>query len=305
MNVLSDIAEASATVSERAASSVVSIGRNARGSGVVIAEGRVLTNAHNLRDRTTTVTFVDGRSDQGTVAGVDVDGDLAVLTLDTTGATPIEWPEELPDLRPGTPVFALANPGGRGLRATFGTVSAVAQTFRGPRGRRITGAIEHTAPLGRGSSGGPTVDVEGRLIGINTNRLGDGFYLALPADADLRARVEALTRGESPTRLRLGVGLAPARVANRLRRAVGLPERDGLLVQHVEADSPADRAGLRHGDLLVEANGLPLTRADDLLETLEGLDADAGLTLGVVRGVEELTVSVRFGTREGGAEGSV
>ncbi|MPZ89010.1 MAG: PDZ domain-containing protein [Nitriliruptorales bacterium] len=305
MNVLSDIAAASAIVTDRAGPAVVSIGRNARGAGVVIAEGRVLTNAHNLRDRTTTVTFVDGRSEQGTVAGLDVDGDLAVLTVDTSGVIPLEWPQDAPVLRPGTPVFALANAGGRGLRATFGTVSAVNQTFRGPRGRRIAGAVEHTAPLGRGSSGGPTLDIEGRLIGINTNRLGDGFYLAIPADSDLRARVDALGRGESPTRLRLGVGLAPARVANRLRRAVGLPERDGLLVQHVEEASPADRAGLRQGDLLVEAAGRPLSRADDLLDTLEGLEAEASLALGVVRGVEELSVSVRFGSQEGGAEGAM
>ena len=80
-------------------------------------------------------------------------------------------------------MFALALPaGGGGVRVTFGTVSSLGRNFRGPRGRLITDGIEHTAPLGRGSSGGPLVDPEGRLLGINTHRPGDGLYLALPAD---------------------------------------------------------------------------------------------------------------------------
>jgi len=294
MNLLSDLAAASAAVTERAGTSVVSLGRDRRGSGVVIGVGRVLTNAHNLRDRTTTVTFVDGRTADATVTAWDLDGDLAVLEVDTAGAAAIEWPEQLPELVPGTPVFALANPGGRGLRATFGTVSAVGQSFRGPRGRRVTGAIEHTAPLGRGSSGGPAVDVEGRFIGLNTSRVGDGFYLAVPADAELRRRVDALGRGESATRVRLGVGLAPSQVANRLRASVGLPEREGLLVQSVEDGSAADRAGLRRGDLIVAVADRPVSKADDLMDTLEGLTPDATLALSVVRGVEEMAVSVRF-----------
>lgn len=293
MNVLSDLSEATARVSERAGAAVVSIGRNGRGAGVVIADGRVLTNAHNLRDTTTTVTFADGRAVQGTVAGADLDGDLAVLEVDTTGATPVDWSDESPPAA-GTPVFGLATPAGRGLRATFGTVSGVGVTFRGPRGRRVTGAFEHTAPLGRGSSGGPVVDAEGRLLGINTSRVGDGFYLAVPADAALRERVDALGRGESVARVSLGVGVAPSRVANRLRAAVGLPQRDGLLVQRVEESSPAARAGIETGDLLVEVGGRPLVRADDLLEALEGVAADATVILGVVRGVEERSVTVRF-----------
>ena len=91
-------------------------------------------------------------------------------------------------------MFALANPGGRGLRVTFGFVSGVERTFRGPRGRRITGSLEHTAPLLPGSSGGPVLTAAGQLLGINTNRLGEGFYLAIPADEALRGRVDALAQ---------------------------------------------------------------------------------------------------------------
>ena len=143
----------------------------------------------------------------------------------------------------GHRVFALANPAGRGLRVTPGFVSSTARSFRGPRGRRIAGAIEHTAPLPRGSSGGPLVDYDGRLLGINSVRVDGGLILAMPADATLRERVDALGRGETPKRVRLGVAIAPPRVARRLRRAVGLPERDGVLVRAVEEGSPADAPG--------------------------------------------------------------
>src|SRR3954470_7008140 len=95
----------------------------------------------------------------------------------------------------GEPVIALANPGGRGLRATFGQVSATGRSFRGPRGRRIGGSLEHTAPLPRGSSGGPLVDGEHRLLGLNSIRLEGGLILALPAAAAMQRRAGAASAG--------------------------------------------------------------------------------------------------------------
>jgi serine protease Do len=153
----------------------------------------------------------------------------------------------------------------------------------------VAGAVEHTAPLMPGSSGGPVVDLDGRLLGINTNRLGNGFYLAIAADAALRDKVTALGRGESPTRRRLGVGLAPSHVARRLRHAVGLPERDGLLVREVEDDSPAAKAGIAEGDLIVAVGTTPITSADDLFDALAG---DGALEITLVRGADELKVTV-------------
>jgi serine protease Do len=247
------------------------------------------------------VTFADGRTANGQVSGHDIDGDLAAIAVDTTGVTPVEW-GPVP-ARVGASVFAAANPGGRGLRVTLGTVAAVGRTFRGPRGRRVTGTIEHTAPMVKGSSGGPLLDAGGRLVGLNTNRLGEGFYAALPADDDLRRRVDALSRGESPVRPHLGVGLVPGRAARHIRRAAGLPDRDGVLIQEVEEGSPAANAGLRRGDLIVEASGTAVTTIDDLYQAVDGLAGQA-LALGVVRGAEELSVSVTFaggGAREEGS----
>lgn len=289
MSLIDDLQSAVSTVAERAGPSIVGIGRGHRGSGVVIADGKVLTNAHNLRGDEVTVTFADGRRSRGTVAGVDGDGDLAVVDVDTAGATPLTWSDGA-DLAIGTAVFGAAASHGGGTRVTFGLVSAVARSFRGPGGRRISGSLEHTAPLASGSSGGALLSAAGDLVGLNTNRIGEGFYLALPADAALRERVDALGRGESPTPIRLGVAVAPAHVARRMRRAVGLPERDGVLVRGVEDDSLADAAGIDAGDLIVSAGGKPIADADDLFEALGTLKRPFVLVL--VRGNEERTVSV-------------
>ena len=282
------LSKAVAEVVEALAPSIVGVG--AGGSGVVVGEGLVVTNAHNLRGDEVIVTFADDRRVAAAIPGVDTDGDLAVLSVDTGGARAPKWGARSPAL--GEVVLALAHPGGRGLRVGVGFVSALDVVFQGPGGRRITGAIEHTAPLARGSSGGPLVDGEGRLLGIDTHRAGDGFYLALPAGEALRARIDALARGESPRRVRLGVALASPRVARRLRQSVGLPELDGLLVHAVEPKGPADRAGIRQGDLIVSAAGAPVTSVDELAVCLEAKEADGSVDLGVVRGVDELAVAV-------------
>jgi S1-C subfamily serine protease len=254
MAVVEELSATIASVAERAGSSAVRVGGGWRnGSGVVIAPGAVLTNAHNVRSEEVTVTFVDGSQQTGKLAGVDVDGDLAVISVDTGTATALDWSGTSAQL--GSPVFAVTLNGGGSVRITHGFVSSVARAFRGPRGRRISGSIEHTAPLAPGSSGSALLDADGKLLALNTNRIGGGFYLALPADESLRSRVAALQRGESVERPRLGIGIAPSWVARRMRRAVGLPDRDGVLVREVEPGSAADHAGIAEGDLLIEAAG--------------------------------------------------
>jgi S1-C subfamily serine protease len=294
MTILDEVQAGIRELAERAGPSVVGIGQRwGVGSGVVIGDGRVLTNAHNVRGDRVHVTFADGRTVEGSVAGHDIDGDLAVIEADTAGAPALAWPDGAA-AGLGMPVFALANPGGRGLRVTFGFVSGIERSFRGPRGRRISGSLEHTAPLLPGSSGGPVLNAQGQLLGINTNRLGEGFYLAIPADESLRERAGALARGESPAHPRLGIAITPGHVARRLRRAVGLPDTEGLLVREVTEDSPAARAGLAQGDLLVAAGGRPTRTIDDLFDALESARGGT-IELSVVRGTEERTIQVEFG----------
>ena len=289
MSVLTEVQESIKGVRGKLEQAVVGIGNHRGiGSGVVIADGKILTSAHNLRGDEVAVTFHDGRSESARVVGVDVDGDIAVLSADTKGIAPVEWNGAAAEI--GDPVFALSNPGGHGLRVTVGYISGTQRSFRGPRGRRIAGSVEHTAPLLPGSSGGPTVDPDGKLLGINTNRLGEGFYLAIPADQTLRARVDKLSRGETPSRPRLGVGIVPPEVARNLRRSVGLPDADGLLVRFVEDDSAAAAAGIEQGDLITAAGGKALTNADELHDALE--QAGTTLELTVLRGTEQRMVTV-------------
>ena len=300
MGALDGIQEEIQRVAERVSNAVVGIGQRwGVGSGVVIAKDQVLTNAHNVRADEVTVTFPDGHTAAGRVLGHDIDGDLAVIGVETGDLPTIEWATNgQPGI--GAAVFALSNPGGRGLRVTLGFVTGVERSFRGPRGRRITGSIEHDAPLLPGSSGGPIVNADGQLLGLNTNRLGEGFYLAIPADETLRAQVDALGRGESAQRARLGIGVVPTHVARRMRRAVGLPDADGLLVRLVEDNSPASRAGLAQGDLIVLAAGQPVSGVDDLFEAL-GTANDGAIQLIILRGADELAIDVQLGAAAGDA----
>jgi serine protease Do len=297
MTVLEELQAAVASVAQQVGPGVVGIGRRQRGSGVIVADGRVVTNAHNLRGGETTVRFADGRTATGRVAGVDWDGDLAVVEVDTSGATPLAYGDGQPGV--GAAVFgAAATPSGA-PRVTVGFVSSVERAFRGPGGRRIAGSIEHTAPLASGSSGGALVDATGRLVGLNTNRVGEGFYLALPADTTFQQRIDALARGEEPSRPRLGIAVAPSAIAMRMRQSVGLPAREGLLVRGVEDDSLAAKAGILEGDLIVEVGGQAVSEVDALYELLGKVELP--FEVKVVRGTEERTVSVGGGDAQGEA----
>src|SRR4051812_49573804 len=141
--VLEEVTQAVRSVADGVGPAGVGLGRGwGRGSGVVIAGDAVLTTAHNLRGDEVTVAFADGRRERGSVAALDAEDDLAVVAVDTGGVEPLEWgsPDEL---GAGSVVFALANPGGRGLRTTLGFVSAGGARPRRPRGPRLRGAGGH------------------------------------------------------------------------------------------------------------------------------------------------------------------
>lgn len=284
-NSLHELNTALASVSATAAAATVAIGRDGRGSGVVVAEGVVVTNAHSLRARTTQVRFADGRTEQAEVRGSDTDGDLIALTVDTGSVVPLRAAETAP--LPGHVVVAAHGDGSVGI----GNVAAINRTFPGPRGRSIANAIEHTVALARGASGGPLVDVDGNLIGINTNR-SDVGYQAIAYAGAARTRIDALIAGSSFHRRRLGVALAPAAATAAVRRAAGLPEITGLLVRGVADGSPAQRAGLAQGDVIVSAGSVTIDSLDGLAHALDTNEDTIVLT--VVRGVDERTVTVNF-----------
>jgi serine protease Do len=304
MNAISELGTAVRGIASDVADAVVWLERRSgRGCGVVVGRDQVVTLVSNLRSREPRITFSDGRSEQASIAGVDSDLGIAVLNVPTGDVEAFAWVDS--DAAPslGAAIVAVANPGGQGLRATPGFVASDGRSFRGPRGRLVEGAVEHTAPLPRGSGGGPLLDLEGRLLGLNAVRVQGGLILALPAVA-VRASVEAISSGRSTEPRRLGVAIVPPRIARRMRRAVGLAERDGLLVRAVEDSSPAEGAGIVRGDLIVAAGDLDVDGVDALYKALDAVSDGDTLELRVVRGSDELTMPVQFGSAGAQREGS-
>jgi serine protease Do len=265
---------------------VIALGRGARrGSGLVVARDRVVTLRHPLRGDLVEITVGARDAHEGRLIGIDHALGVAVLEVETGDAPLPRWASSAPAI--GTAVHALGNPGD-GLRITAGAVSAAALTIRSRRGNRLE-MIEHTAPLPRGAGGGPLVDDEGAVLGLNALRVDAGFLLALPAAA-VRDAIERVLDGRAPARL--GVALASPEAGRRMRAAVGLPERDGLLVRSVENGSRAEQAGVAAGDLLVALAGVELRTFDDLQLALGQAAGSQSAGLRVVRASDERELAI-------------
>jgi serine protease Do len=286
-----------ADVAASAGRSVVGLGEGARGgSAVVVEPGRILTLARNLRGERVTATLHGGAQVSASVTASDLDRGVALLEADTTSVPALGWPADTQAPSIGDVVFALADPAGRGLRVTAGAVSSEPQSLRGPRGRLVEGLIEHTAPLPRGSAGGPLLDASGALLGINAVRQAQGLILALPL-AGAREALEQAQAGQSPRQRRLGVAVVSPRMARRLRRATGLSDRDGVLVRGVAHESPAADAGLQRGDLIVGMAGAQVGSLDELFAALDAAPLQQPVALQIVRGEQERELEVVLGDR--------
>ncbi len=263
-----------------------------RGSGLIVAQDRVAVLAHSISRPPVGIVLSDDDAVDAELVGVDRRHRVALLSA-PTGERPIaRWADASPQI--GDPVFALANPGATGLRITEGRVSSGPLTVRGRHGRAVDGVIEHTAPLPRGSGGGPLVDATGAVLGVNVLRADPGFLLALPA-AVVRSAIDRVLQGGEQTG-HLGVALVPPRASRRMRAAVGLPPRDGLLVREVEAGGPADRLGVQAGDLLVGIGETDLREIDDVYAAIDA--ADDTVSVRIVRGTDELELPVELGAGE-------
>lgn len=289
-----DEVQAAAELAAReVAPAVVGIGtRGPLGSGVVFADGLVLTCAHNVRFPGRSLHFADGRGAKAEEVHFDPALDLALVATDTAGLRAPRWAALPAGL--GTPVLAVVNPGGDGVRITLGTLATPTGALDGGDGLPGTTGFEHSAPCPPGSSGAPLVTLQGQVVGFNVRRQG-ALYWALAATADLRGRLEALGRGEELAgRGWLGLVLYPAPMARRLRQAVGLEEAPGALVRDVLEDGPAARAGVRRGDLLVAAAGQEVSSPAELHQILVQTPPGTAVQLRVNRadGQVELTATV-------------
>jgi S1-C subfamily serine protease len=264
---------------EAAGASVVRVDARAhRGaSGVIWSDDGVVVTAHHVveRDDAITVTLADGASHGATLVGRDAGTDLAVLRVDAKGLARAAWSE--PDgLRVGHLVVAVARPG-RTVRATLGIVNAFGDEYRTPAGGKVDRYIQSDAPRLHGFSGGALVDLQGRVLGLNTAGVLRDAGIAVPTRTVARVVGELLAHGRVPKGY-FGVGAYPAQLPPAIEQKVG--RKAGVVLVAIEPGSPADRAGLGLGDVLVAVDAKPVERPADLVALLEdAVDREVAVTI--------------------------
>ncbi|MBI4498833.1 MAG: trypsin-like peptidase domain-containing protein [Chloroflexi bacterium] len=292
--VLAGLSDELAGAVERAAAAVVRVDARRRlsASGIIWeATGLVVTADHVLeREEDITVGLADGRDLAATIVGRDPGTDLALLRVEAQGLAAAA-PGPAP--RVGHLVLALGRPGPGGPMATAGIVSALGGPARTWRGSRLEGFIRTDAVLYPGFSGGPLVDVTGRVLGLNSSHLAQGMSLAIPVESVARI-VAALLQTGRVRRGFLGITSQPVLLPIGLRRRLDLDQETGLLVVGVEPDGPADRGGMLLGDVLVGLAGAPVRDTDDLQRLLTGERIGQPTPVRVIRGgeVRDLTITV-------------
>jgi S1-C subfamily serine protease len=260
-------------------------------SGIVwSADGVVVTAEHSVeRDEQIRIGLANGEIVTATLAGRDPTTDVAVLRAEIRGVAPPEWVEP-GALRAGHLVLSLGRPG-RTIRAALGVISAVADDWRGPGGARLERYIQVDTPLARGFSGGPLVDVSGRVVGLNTSGLLRWASLAVPLPT-LRRVIDVLLEHGRIRRGYLGIGAQPIRLPSGLQAQLG--QQAGLVLISVEPGSPAERGGLLLGDVVLSLGGVAVSQHADLMSLLTADQIGTAVSARILRGgaVRELTVEV-------------
>ena len=268
--------------------------RGGAGSGVVVTpDGYILTNEHVVQQvEEARVAFVDGRSVPAVVVGRDPATDLAVLRAQTT-ALPYARLATTKPLRVGQLVVAVGNPLGFESTVSAGVVSALGRSLRSRQGRLIEGIVQHTAALNPGNSGGPLLDAQGRVVGINTAiiAMAQGIGFSVPANTAQWVLTEILTQGRV-RRAYLGISVRDRPIDLRLVRALGLVVTRGIDVMGRDDSGPAVESDLRPGDLIVGVNEMPVDGVDALHRYLSRWIVGSPLTLDVVRRTRSLKIQL-------------
>ena len=261
-------------------------------SGILWRDGVVVTTDHTLkRHEDITITRPNGENAAATLAGRDAGTDLAVLRVPENGAAAAKTADEA-SLKAGNLVLALGRRGENGVTVSFGVVSAIGAAWRTWRGGAIDRFIRPDVSIYVGFSGGALVDVEGRVIGVNTSALTRGSGVTIPASTVTRVVDDLLTRGHV-RRGYLGVGLHPVELPG------GKP---GLIVLSVEPEGPAAKAGVFVGDVLVALEGEPVADTDDVQAHLDGDRVGRAIAVELVRGGAAVTLTIIPGERRPGGE---
>jgi serine protease Do len=265
------------------------------GSGVIIdAEGHVLTNEHVVgRASRIKVSLQDGRELDASLIGADPNNDLAVLKIETEEKLPWVAPGSSADLLVGEPVIAIGNPFGLSHTVTTGVISALDRSIRASEDRAFYGFLQTDASINPGNSGGPLLNAEGTLIAINTAiyQGAEGIGFAIPIDVARRVVDELLRHGEVAP---VWLGFELQDLDPRLHEALELPRgTKGALVSGLAKGSPAEKAGLRRGDLVTKAAGHVVPTARDLFAIVERSTPGEDLALEIWRDGERRVLAAR------------
>jgi S1-C subfamily serine protease len=264
------------------------------GSGFVFAQdGFILTNSHVVHGaEQIEATFADGRQLKAEMVGDDPETDLAVVRVAGNGLAAARFGDSRA-LRPGQLVVAIGNPYGFQFTVTAGVVSALGRSLRARSGRLIDNIIQTDAALNPGNSGGPLVSSRGEVVGVNTAMIlpAQGLCFAI-ASSTAEFVAARLIKDGRIRRAYLGVAGQNVPLPRHLIRFHNLLTNGGVLVASIEDDSPAQRAGLQEGDVLIEFGGEQLTTVDDLHRLLTEDRVGTRVPLVVIRRSEKLIVEI-------------
>src|SRR5215216_1186226 len=267
---------------------------NGNGSGFVITpDGFILTNSHVVHEASSiTVNLSDGREYSAELTGDDPDTDLAVVRIDAPQLKHVRLADS-ENLRVGELVIAIGNPLGFEASVTAGVISALGRSMHAQSGRLIDNVIQTDAALNPGNSGGPLVNSAGEVVGVNTAmiRPAQGICFAIASNT---ARFVAgwLIKDGKIRRSYIGVAGQNVPIHRRIVRFYGLPLETGVLVLSVEKNSPAERAGLRQGDVIVAFNSQPIGTVHHLHKVLVGEQINVGASLTIIRHTEKINLPI-------------
>ena len=298
-NSLLALSQSLAEAIERVSPAIVAVDARPRvpTSGVIWRDGVVVSTNHTVRrDEEITVTLANGRRLPATLAGRDAGTDIAVLRIETSGAS-VDAISTTDELRVGNLVLAAGRIYvERGVSASLGIVSALGGAWRTWRGGEIDRLIRPDVSVFIGFSGGALVDAEGQVVGINTTGLARGTGLTIPSSTINRV-VDALLQHGRIARPYLGVGMQPVALPDELRSKFNLPGTGALVMLSVEPEGPAGQVGITLGDVLVAIDGTPVTDTDEVQVVLSASKVGQTISATILRGGERRDVEVTLGER--------
>jgi S1-C subfamily serine protease len=298
VNVLTAFSEAMVRAVDRGSQSTVLVNARHRlpASGIAYAPDMILTADHVVeRDEGITILTPSGETLSVTVAGRDPGNDLALLRLEKATLTPAE--KAIQEARVGQVVVALGRPSQDGIEASWGIISAVGGPARTGRGGLLERYLRTDAIPFPGFSGGPLIDSEGRVVGLNTSGLAHGAAITIPASLAWSG-AENLAKHGYIKRGYLGIRSQQVEISVEAGKTLGRTQETGLLLVSIEKDSPAEAGGLIVGDILVAINRQPVPDHDSLMVQLSGETVGKPISVQVLRGGQPMDVTVTVGERK-------